>query len=70
MGADKTTVKITHNGVGCVRFKDTELVEQLTKCRRGTITLYGTMSKNVWNGRTTPQLMVKDWEITDTSYEF
>lgn len=70
MGADKASIKFSHNGVDYVKFKDTDFIQEMRACRSGTITVYGTLKKNTWNGRTTAQVFIQDYEIVDTSNDF
>lgn len=70
MGADKTSIKFSHNGVDYVKFKDTDFIQEMRACRTGTITVYGMLKKNTWNGRTTAQVFIQDYEIVDTSNDF
>ena len=70
MGENKDSVKFSHNGVEYVRFKDADFTQEITAYERGNITVYGKIKKNTWAGRTTPQILIEDYEIEDTTYEF
>ena len=70
MGENKDSCKFTHNGVEYVRFKDSDFAQECKAYERGTITVYGKIKKNTWAGRTTPQILIDDYEMTDTTYEF
>lgn len=70
MGADKSSIKFSYNGVDYVKFKDLDFIQEMRACRSGTITVYGSLKKNTWNGRTTAQVFIQDYEITDTSNDF
>lgn len=71
IGQNKDTVKFTHNGVSFVKFKNQELVDQIKAMKNGfSITVLGKASMNEWNGNFTPQLMLEDYKIKDTSYDF
>lgn len=70
MGADKSSVKWSHNGVEYVRFKDTDFIDEVQQYDRCEITVYGTLAVNEWAGRKTPQIRIEDWSIRDTSDDF
>lgn len=71
IGQNKDTVKFTNNGVAFVKFKDPDLVNQIKAMKNGfSITVLGKASMNEWNGYFTPQLMLEDYKIKDTSYDF
>lgn len=60
------TLKITlKNGVSLIKFKSSEEeYEQLISSPNGvTITAIGTCALNEWNGRTSAQIKIKDYEI-------
>lgn len=70
MGENKDSCKFTYNGIEYVRFKDSDFAQECKAYERGTITVYGKIKKNTWAGRTTPQILIDDYEMTDTTYEF
>lgn len=70
IGANKDTSKLIYNGVEYIHFKDADFVQEVSSCARGVITVYGSIKKNTWGNKVTPQLLIRDWEITDTSNEF
>ena len=50
--------------------KDIDFCQEVSATRQGQITIYGELKKNTWRGRTTAQVLIKDYEIRDTTYEF
>lgn len=70
MGADKSSVKWSYNGVEYVRFKDTDFINELQQYERAEITVYGSIAVNEWAGKKTPQIRIEDWDIRDTSNDF
>ena len=70
MGENKDSAKFTHNGVEYVKFKNSDFIQEITGYSRGYITVYGKIKKNTWAGRTTPQILIDDYEIEDATYEF
>lgn len=70
MGENKDSVKWTLNGVEYVKFKDADFVDTLQQYGLFNITVYGKFAKNVWQGKTSPQLIIEDFNIKDASDEF
>ena len=70
MGENKDSAKFTHNGVEFVKFKNSDFIQEMQAYDRGRITVYGKIKKNTWAGRTTPQILIEDYEIEDATYEF
>ena len=70
MGENKDSAKFIHNGVEYVKFKNSDFIQEITGYSRGYITVYGKIKKNTWAGRTTPQILIDDYEIEDATYEF
>lgn len=70
MGKDRSTVKLLIDGLGCLRFKDAELVERLSQMKRPFITLVGRSNLNHYAGNVTAQLIIDEYELTDRAYEF
>lgn len=70
MGENKDSVKWTLNGVEYVRFKDADFVDTLQQYGLFNITVYGKFAKNTWQGKTTSQLIIEDFNIEDASDEF
>lgn len=63
MGKDNSTVKITIDRLPCIKFKDRELVEQLTSYNSGKITIIGRPQINNWMGNEITQLFIDNIEI-------
>ena len=70
MGTNKDSAKLYCNRTEFVRFKDVDFCQEVSSIRQGQITIYGELKKNTWRGRTTAQVLIKDYEIRDTTYEF
>lgn len=61
-----TTVKITVNGVDFLLFMATpEQVAELTQKGKKNLSLIVTLSTNTWNGVTSPQAKIKQFEVKD-----
>ena len=67
---NKDSVKWTLNGVEYVKFKDADFVDTLQQYGLFNITVYGKFAKNVWQGKTSPQLIIEDFNVEDASDEF
>ena len=63
------TVKITVNNISYMFFKCSR-IEEFKKYDEMTITLVGRANLNTWAGRTNAQIMVTDFEITNSRLEF
>jgi len=72
MGANKDSMKISYNGIDYVRFKDTEFVEQVMEDRTKLLTIYGRGNLNTFNGRTSVQIFIDDYELKEdnSKYDF
>lgn len=72
MGENKDSFKFTHNGVEYVKFKDATFVDEIRACEEPiTLTVYGRLGLNKWQGRVTPQLIIDDYDINIIDeYEF
>lgn len=70
MGENKDSVKFSKNGVEYVKFKDPDFAMEIKNYNRLDITVYGRLGRNTWAGRTTPQVIIEDYEIVDTENEF
>ena len=70
MGKSSDTVKVTFNGVSYMFFKCADRLDEFEKYDKMTITMVGRANLNEWGGHTTPQLMVTDFEITNSEFDF
>lgn len=72
MGTNKDSVKISYNNVDYVKFKDEEFIKKIMDDRTKMLTIYGRPLLNTWQGRTTIQCVISDYELKedDSKYEF
>lgn len=63
MGQNKDTLKIEANGISYMKFKATELIDQLTFNENDHINIVGRANLNSWGGNVTPQIFIDDYEI-------
>lgn len=72
MGADRSSMKISYNGIDYVKFKDPAFVEEITNNRAKKLNVYGRANLNEWMGKQSVQVFIDDYELVeDTSkYDF
>ena len=63
MGSDQSSVRITIDGVPCIKFKDKELAEKISKMSRFRFVCIGRANLNVWMGKESAQLFIDELEI-------
>ena len=65
MGANGDSVKIKHDGVDFVIFKNPEIARKLQEVSNGHIQIVGSPSLNEWMGRQSIQIMIDDINVED-----
>ena len=65
MGANGDSVKIKHDGVDFVIFKNPEVARKLQEVSSGHIQIVGSPSLNEWMGRQSIQIMIDDINVED-----
>ena len=70
MGTNKDSLKISHNGVDYVRFKDNDFIEEVMENRTKLLTVYGRCNLNTFNGRTSVQVFIDDYELKEDSSKY
>jgi len=65
MGANRDSVKITHNNIYYVKFKDEEFASEIMENRMKTLTVYGRGNLNYWAGQYSVQIFINDYELVD-----
>ena len=65
MGATGDSIKIKHDGVDFVVFKNPEVAKKLQEVSSGHIQIVGSPSLNEWMGRQSIQIMIDDIDIED-----
>lgn len=70
IGANKDTVKFTVNGITYIKFKDESLLDKLTANDTMKVTILGRANLNEWMGNKTPQIIIENYQIIDTTYDF
>ncbi len=65
-GAKTDTVRFSINGVTYIKFQTPNMGKKIENLSEQLyITVVGTVNVNEWNGTSTPQILIKDWEIKD-----
>lgn len=70
IGSDGSTLKFEVDGITYIKFKDTQAIEDFSKFLTMNVTVLGKANLNNWLGEITPQILIEDYEIKDTSYDF
>ena len=72
IGKNADTIRFTFNGVTYIKFKATELIDQIKSYSdKINITAAGRANVNHWGGRITPQIQIDEIEIKEISkYDF
>ena len=72
MGTDKSSIKISYNGIDYVKFKDIDFIQEVMSNRMKKLTVYGRANLNEWMGKKSVQVFIDDYELMeDTSkYDF
>ena len=65
MGANGDSVKIKHDGIDFVIFKNPEVARKLQEVSNGHIQIVGSPSLNEWMGRQSIQIMIDDINVED-----
>ena len=70
MGKNKDTVKFKKNDIEYIKFFAKDLIEELNQFDEMKINVIGEAQINEWGGNETPQILIKDLEVSDAAYEF
>ena len=65
MGANKDSMKISCNSIDYVKFKDANFVQEIMSNRTKHLTVYGRGNLNTFNGVTSVQVFIDDYELID-----
>ena len=68
MGSNQDTLKIEYNGMSFLKFRATEMIEEINSLpadKMLNFTIVGRCNINEWMGRKTPQIFIDDYEITN-----
>lgn len=69
MGTNKDSIKISYNGIDYVKFKDEDFIENVMNNRTKILTVYGRANLNTFNGKTSVQCFIDDYEFEEKSNE-
>lgn len=65
MGKNKDTIKIMKNGITYIKFFAKDLIEELKGMNEINMEVVGKANVNVWNGTTTPQIQIENYEFKE-----
>ena len=68
IGSRKDTLKFTFNGITYIKFRATELIDELQMYgdTHLNLTIAGKANMNYWGGRGTPQILIDEIEIKES----
>ena len=70
-GARKDTLRFKYNGITYIKFFATKDIEKLQNCGdEFNLTIIGEGALNEWAGAVSPQIMIKDYEIGGSIFDF
>lgn len=72
IGSNKDTLKFVFNDITYIKFKASDIIEQLKKYSENVkLTIAGKGNINEWGGRKTPQILINEIEIKESNdYDF
>ncbi len=73
MGSNKDCIKISHNKIDYVKFKDLKFIDKILNNRLKKLNVLVSLNLNTYAGNTTLQGFIRDYELVDTNvdkYEF
>lgn len=68
IGSKNDTLKFTFNGITYIKFRATDLIEDIKQYGTATLnlTIAGKANMNYWGGRATPQILIEEIEIKES----
>lgn len=66
MGSNQDTLKIEYNGISYLKFRATDMINELKKYDQNSLlklTVVGRANMNEWMGRKSPQIFIDDYEF-------
>ena len=70
MGTDKSTVKISYNGIDYIAFKNDNFAEEVKENSNKKINIISRFKLNTWAGKTTVQCIIEDYEFVESEDRF
>ena len=70
MGANKDTLKIEKGDISFIKFHAKDMITQLEKCNEIKLNIVGRANINEWQGTTSPQIFIENYEVIDGLLEF
>lgn len=69
-GSNQDTIRIQKDEVTYIKFKSKDLIEELNNMNNITMTIIGTPNLNNWMGNISPQIIIKDYNLRDSIFDF
>lgn len=70
MGADKSSIKISYNGIDYVKFKDLDFIEQIQSNRMKNLNVIARFNVNEFMGHKSLQCFIEDYELVENNARF
>ena len=70
MGSDKSSIKISYNGIDYVKFKDVDFIEEIQNNRLKKIDVLARLNLNTFAGRTSVQCFIDDYDFVDDTNKY
>lgn len=70
IGKNQDTVKFIKNGITYIKFKAKDFMQDLAKYDAMSVSITGRANVNVWNGVSTPQIFIDNYEVKNGALEF
>ena len=67
MGTSKDNLKINYNQIDYIKFKSTKFIEDVMQNRMKKLTVYGKPNLNNFNGKTSVQVFIDDYEFEEVN---
>lgn len=70
MGSDKSSIKISYNGIDYVKFKDVNFIEEIQNNRLKKIDVLARLNLNTFAGRTSVQCFIDDYDFAEDTNKY
>lgn len=70
IGSNKDTVKFSACGVEFIKFKDQNFIEKTKDMKQINLTILGRASINNFMGMCSPQILIEDYNVKDSYFDF
>lgn len=70
MGTNQDSIKISYNGIDYIKFKDETFIKKIMADRTKKLKVYGRPALNIWQGKTTIQCIISDYELIGDEHKY